>query len=136
MKIKLRQLEAFVAVARYSQSTLAAQSLHISQPALSMLARERESALDRRLLDRTPNGVQFTTERNESCAVADRTLGELQTAIDNVHELIALKDGHVTVACSTVTAALTLPTIISDFRALYPNIQIAIQDSVEQNLAN
>src|SRR5690625_3236161 len=109
MNIKLRQLEAFVAVARYSQFTLAATSIHISQPALSMLIRELETALSAKLFDRTPKGVHLTAEGREFFSVAERALSDLQTAANNVHELVALKHGQVAVACSTVTAALTLP---------------------------
>lgn len=136
MNIKIRQLEAFVTVSRFSQFTLAAKSLHISQPALSMLVRELETELNTTLFDRTPKGVQLTAEGAEFFAVAERTLADLKTAVDNVQGLVALKHGRVAVACSTVTAAVILPQIISSFTRQYPDIQVAILDSVEQNLAN
>ena len=50
MNVTLRQLRAFVLVARLGSFTQAAKAMHVTQSALSLLVRELESAMYTRLL--------------------------------------------------------------------------------------
>jgi DNA-binding transcriptional LysR family regulator len=59
MNITLRQLRAFVAVARTGSFTLAAESLFITQSALSGLIKEIEQTLGVRLFDRSTRRIQL-----------------------------------------------------------------------------
>ncbi|HVL75533.1 MAG TPA: LysR family transcriptional regulator, partial [Noviherbaspirillum sp.] len=53
MNVTLRQLRAFIALARTGSFTLAADSLHVTQSALSGLIKELEQAVGVQLVDRT-----------------------------------------------------------------------------------
>ncbi|UUZ72917.1 LysR family transcriptional regulator [Polaromonas sp. P1(28)-8] len=53
MNVTLRQIQAFVLVARLGSFTRAAQAMHLTQSALSLLVREFEGAIESRLFDRT-----------------------------------------------------------------------------------
>jgi DNA-binding transcriptional LysR family regulator len=55
----LRQLEAFLAVARAHSFRRAAEALHLSQPALSQHVRELEADLGASLFDRLGRSVHL-----------------------------------------------------------------------------
>jgi len=78
MNISRRQLEAFLAVARLSGFTRAAERLHLTQSAVSLLVRELESQLSVRLFDRTTRAVQLTDAGRELYPFAEKALAELQ----------------------------------------------------------
>ena len=60
MDISIRQLRAFVAVAKLRSFTQAAALLHLSQPTLTVQIRRLEQALRLRLFDRNPRSVDLT----------------------------------------------------------------------------
>jgi DNA-binding transcriptional LysR family regulator len=53
MNLSLKQLKVFLGVANASSFTKTAQSMHLSQAALSAIIRELETQLQCRLLERT-----------------------------------------------------------------------------------
>ncbi|MEC9482640.1 MAG: pca operon transcription factor PcaQ [Halomonas sp.] len=59
-RIKLRHLQAFLAVARQRSFARAAESLAITQPAMSKTIRELEEAVAASLFERGPRGVALT----------------------------------------------------------------------------
>ena len=59
-RLKLRHLRSFVAVAEHRSLVRAAQSLALTQPAVSKAIAELEDIVGLRLLDRTRQGVQLT----------------------------------------------------------------------------
>ena len=80
MNVTLRQLRAFVAVARTGSFTLAAESLFITQSALSGLIKELEQALGLRLFDRSTRRVSLTAAGREFLASAESVLQHLRLA--------------------------------------------------------
>src|SRR5690349_8891711 len=60
MNPTLRQMRAFVAVTRTGNFTLAAQSLHVTQSALSGLIKELEQTLEAKVIDRSTRRITLT----------------------------------------------------------------------------
>src|SRR5438034_4087325 len=94
----LRELEAFLDVARLGSFTRAARSLNMSQPALTVRIRHLEEALWVRLLDRTTRSVTLTQVGREFLPVVERVIGEITAVADNARELVGKRRGLVTVA--------------------------------------
>lgn len=130
MNLTVRQLQAFVHVARLGSFTKAAQAMHLTQSALSLLIRELESALDTRLIDRTTRSVSPTAVGLEFLASAERILDDLTHAIANVDQLVAQQKGRVVVAAPLVLSSTYLPRILAGFRKRYPGIELALRDSL------
>ncbi|CAN7581650.1 LysR family transcriptional regulator [Variovorax sp. LjRoot84] len=130
MNVTLRQLRAFVLVARLGNFTRAAQAMHVTQSALSLLVRELEGAIDSRLFDRTTRAVALTAAGSDFFPRAERVLAELESALAGVDKLVARERGRVVVAAPLVLSSTYLPPILAAFGAQYPGIEVVLQDTL------
>ncbi len=62
MNITLRQLRYFLSLAQHTHFTRAAESINVTQPALSMQIRALEEEIGAHLVERTPQGVVLTPQ--------------------------------------------------------------------------
>jgi DNA-binding transcriptional LysR family regulator len=67
MNLSMRQMRAFLHVARIGNFTRAAERAHMTQAGLSTLVREMERQLGARLFDRTTRMVSLTTAGRRCC---------------------------------------------------------------------
>lgn len=134
MNVTLRQLQAFVAVAQHGQFALAANRLHVTPSALSMLIRQLEEQTGARLFDRHTRLVRLTEIGAEFLPVARKVLADLDSALSQSRELSALRRGRVSLATSTVLAATVMPEAIRRFGARWPGITVVLRDVVEQDI--
>lgn len=134
MNVTLRQLQAFVAVAQHGQFALAANRLHVTPSALSMLIRQLEEQTGARLFDRHTRMVRLTEIGTEFLPVARKVLADLDSALSQSRELSALRRGRVSLATSTVLAATVMPEAIRRFGARWPGITVVLRDVVEQDI--
>jgi DNA-binding transcriptional LysR family regulator len=128
MDITLRQIEAFLAVARHEGFTRAAERMHLTQSAVSVLVRELESQLGARLFDRTTRAVQLTDAGMELHPFAEKAVAELQTAIDNTRDLLAKKRGCLVVGAPPLIASHLLPPVVARFSRAYPGLTLVLRD--------
>lgn len=128
MSVTLRQLRAFLEVARHGSFTAAAQNLHVTQSALSVMIRELERELRVRLFDRTTRRVQLTAAGEEFHPLAEKTLEDLEHAVARSRELAEVRRGRVTIAATTLIASILLPRAIADYRSSHPGVQIVLRD--------
>lgn len=128
MNVTLRQLRAFLAVARMGSFTLAAESLFITQSALSGLIKELEQVLGLRLVDRSTRRVRLTGVGQSLLPVLEKTLQDLDSALERVAEIKSLKTGVVRVATSQLMASALFPELIAAYRAEHPQIDVKLVD--------
>jgi DNA-binding transcriptional LysR family regulator len=93
MDVELRHLRAFVAVARSSSFTRAAEQLRITQPALTRTVQQLENALQVTLLDRTSRHVELTAVGREFFTHAERLLADLEVALASVRQQVTVRLG-------------------------------------------
>lgn len=127
--VTLRQLRAFVAVARTGSFTLAAESLFITQSALSGLIKELEQSLGLRLFDRSTRRLQLSEVGRELQPHINKILQDLDAVMDEAGHLRALRRGVVRVAVPQLLACTLLPDLVRQFNTAQPNIRIHLQDS-------
>jgi DNA-binding transcriptional LysR family regulator len=130
MNVGLRQIRSFVAVARCGSFTLAANSLHVSQPALSVQIHELERGLGLKLFDRTSRAVHLTPFGRELVPMFTKLLDDLEVILDHVQERAARRHEIIRLACVPSIAATVLPKLIADFRSKRPLVDIALKDVV------
>jgi len=73
MNVTLRQLRAFLAVARFGSFTVAAEHLYTTQSALSGSIKELENALGVQLFDRSTRRVQLTEVGRELYPLVEKS---------------------------------------------------------------
>ena len=88
MNVTLRQLRAFLAVARTGSFTLAAESLYISQSALSGLVKELEQSMGVRLIDRSTRRVHLTEAGERLSPMLETVLHDLDEVLHRYRRVI------------------------------------------------
>jgi DNA-binding transcriptional LysR family regulator len=115
MTIDLDQLRTFVAVAEAGSLTSAAQTLHVSLPAISRRVTALERELGVALLTRSTRRVALTQTGREFMPRARRLLDELEESLLGIRETAASRRGLVTLACIPTAAYYFLPTTLAAF---------------------
>ncbi|ARP96111.1 LysR family transcriptional regulator [Bordetella genomosp. 13] len=133
MATTLKQLEAFVAIARTGSFSAAAQVLHVSQPALTAVIKNLEQQLEVVLFERTARGVSMTTAGRELMPTIDRLLTELKETLANVLSGTVPRGGVVSLACVPSAGGVYLPPFIASFNRLHPTVRIDLHDAMPEN---
>src|SRR5690606_28760204 len=134
MDITIKQLRAFVAVARSRSFAEACGLLNLSQPALSVTIRNLEQAVGGRLLARTTRTLALTPEGSQFLPVAQRLLADWSGALDDLHDTFALRRGRLAVAAMPSFASTELPALLQQFRQLHPEINITVHDVIAEDV--
>ncbi|MDO4521281.1 MAG: LysR family transcriptional regulator [Erysipelotrichaceae bacterium] len=120
--MELRTLRYFLAVAAEENMTAAANSLHISQPALSYQIAELEKELGKQLFLRsgrkmilTEEGMFLRSRAEEIIDLADRTGAQLSEGTSEVH-------GDIYIGAAESLSLHSLALVIADFRKEYPHV--------------
>ena len=122
LDITLRQLRAFITVLESGSFSEAAQTMHLSQAALSGLVKELESRLGVRLLDRNTRSVGASVVGAAFEPMARRVLAATEEAVESVTNLKDLRRGLVRVAAPEPLSCSLLPELIAGYSARYPGI--------------
>ena len=128
MNVTLRQLRAFVAVAEVHHFTRAADKLQLSQSTVSTMVRELEDNLGLRLFDRHTRMLRLTQAGSEILPLARKALADLDSVIGSSNQLRTLGRGRVSIAASSLQAALMLPHLLRQYALQYPGVKINLYD--------
>lgn len=124
-----RRLQVFHTVARLLSFTKAAETLHMTQPAVTFQVRQLEEYFNTRLFDRTHNRISLTEAGETVYRYADRIF-ELYSEMENaVREMTGEISGSLTIGASTTIAEYMLPALLGDFRNQYPDVNIHLKVS-------
>jgi DNA-binding transcriptional LysR family regulator len=124
-----RRLQVFHTVARLLSFTKAAETLHMTQPAVTFQVRQLEEYFNTRLFDRTHNRISLTEAGAKVFQYSDKIFelyGEMENA---VREMTGEISGSLTIGASTTIAEYMLPALLGDFRAKYPDVSIHLKVS-------
>ena len=120
------QLKVFVTVAKLRNFTLAAQTLHVRQPSVSILIQGLQRELDVKLFERLGTKVHVTRAGEELVHRAERILAEVEGIKEGMDELKGLKKGKLTVGGSGLAAASFLTIDVEMFRKDYPRVEVIL----------
>jgi len=124
-----RRLQVFHTVARLLSFTKAAESLHMTQPAVTFQVRQLEEYFNTRLFDRTHNRISLTAagERVYEYAVQ---IFDLYAKMDNaVRDITGEISGVLIIGASTTIAEYMLPALLGDFNKKYPDVNVHLKVS-------
>jgi len=134
MNPTIKQLRAFALACRYGVLTRVADELCITQPAVSVLIRQMEEALGMRLFDRTSRSLRPTVAADEILPSVERMLRDLDSIKSSVRELAGRERGRLRFAATPSIACAIVPKLLAEYRQLYPNIEVSIDDSAPDQL--
>ncbi len=124
----LNDLQAFRAVVEKQGFRRAAESISITQSALSRRIEKLESALGVKLFERTTRKVSLTNVGRAFLPQVERLLDDLDLALLSIGDGGANRRGTLTVACVPSAAYYFLPHAIRSFHGQYPLINIRLID--------
>jgi DNA-binding transcriptional LysR family regulator len=120
-------LRAFVSIAETASFHAAAETLHLSQPALSRRVQRLEAMVGAPLFERTTRRVALTTLGRELLPLVRRMLDEFDTSLFAMHTP-GRHAAQVTIACVPTAAFYFLPAVIARFNEQFPDVRFSILD--------
>ena len=128
-----RSLKYLLAVAECSSFTRAAESLFVSQPALSQQIKQLEEQIGVQLLERSGRNVHLTDAGELYVRHVERALAEINAASDALDDLSDLSRGSVSLALTPITDYLTV-SLIQEFVSQHPNISLDIKEMTQHQV--
>ncbi len=124
-----RRLYVFHTVAKLLSFTKAAESLHMTQPAVTFQVRQLEEYFNTRLFDRTHNRISLT-EAGKRVYEYGGKIFEIYDEMENaVKELTGEVSGVLIVGASTTIAEYMLPALLGDFKTAFPDVNVRLKVS-------
>ena len=131
-----RRLQVFHTVARLLSFTKAAETLHMTQPAVTFQVRQLEEHFNTRLFDRTHNRISLTDAGHRVFQFADRIF-DLYSEMENaVREMTGDISGVIMIGASTTIAEYMLPALLGDFRQKYPEVNVHLKVSNTEGIVH
>lgn len=119
-----QNLTAFIAVADSASFTQAAETLHLSQPAVSKRITTLEEQIGQSLFDRVGRSVTLTDAGRTLLPYARKVLQDLEDgrrALSHLHEKIA---GRLSIGTSHHIGLHRLPPVLRAFTQQYPEVDL------------
>jgi DNA-binding transcriptional LysR family regulator len=123
----LASLRAFVEVAHRGSFSLAAESLFLTQPAISKRIAGLEEELDTRLFDRAGRQVLLTEAGRHLLPRAERIIHELTDIRRELGNLSGEVAGHLAMATSHHIGLHRLPVVLRRYTERYPQVALDIR---------
>lgn len=125
-RIRLRHLHTFVAVAQQGTLGRAAETLNLSQPALSKTLNELEQLTGTRLFERGRLGAQLTLVGEQFLTHAVKVLDALNSAGQALNRTEGLNNDIVRIGALPTAALGILPTVIGQFHKQQKDITLQV----------
>ena len=135
MALEPRQLRAFLAIVQTGSLGRAADTLHLTQPALSRVVKQMETQLRVQLFERRTTGMELTSFGEALLPYAEHLTEEADLAIEEINVRIGMGRGTVRIGAVASAAVMVLPALLEKIHATWPNLQLQIMEAVEDKLA-
>jgi DNA-binding transcriptional LysR family regulator len=127
--MEIRQLTYFIAVAEELHFGRAAESLHMSQPALTKQIQALENSLEIQLFERTKHWVKLTIAGQKFLETAHRVLHEIEEGVQITKQVADGQMGKLRIGFSQSTLFSLAPQILSTYREHYPQVELILSSS-------
>ncbi len=119
-----RRLSVFAAVARAQSFSRAAETMHLSQPAVSQQVAALEAELGVRLLERSRRRVRLTAAGTALLAHAESLLRGMAETRRSVAAAAAAIGGGLAIGASLTVGEYVLPAVLARFGRLHPHVRL------------
>jgi DNA-binding transcriptional LysR family regulator len=126
--VTIRQLRAFAETYRLRNLTHAAESLHLTQSAVSGLIRQFEESLGVQLFERTTRVLRPTKAADEVIVDVRDILNRITAMHGRMQE--RAEDGTAVLAfsCVPALASAVVPTVLAEFKKRNPHVRTVLFD--------
>ena len=125
--MEIDQLETFIAVATFGGFHRAAETLRLSQPAVSARIKALEESLGSTLFARSRNALTLSDAGRILRPFAEQLLKTASQARQAVHELKPASGGPLQIAAALSISVYFLPDVLKRFQRAHPKVIIAIR---------
>jgi DNA-binding transcriptional LysR family regulator len=125
-RLRLRDLDTLMAVARSGSMAKAAGVLSISQPAVSKSISEMERTLGVKLFDRVANGVEPTRYGEALLKWAAAVFDDLRQGVKEIEFLSDPTSGELRIGASEPMQGGFIPEIIDRLSRQYPRVSVEV----------
>lgn len=135
MRVTLRQLEVFEAVARLGSYTRASETLHLSQPAVSMQIKQFEDSVGLPMFEQLGKKIHLTAAGREMyryCLSINKLLEEADSVIE---ELKGVQSGKLAISVATTASHFTT-RLLAAFAERYGGVTISLDITNRESLKN
>lgn len=122
-----RRLQVFYTVAKVLSFTKAAETLHMTQPAVTFQVKQLEEFFNTRLFDRTHNKITLTEAGKIVYDYAEKILDHYEKMNSDVRELTGEVTGSLIIGASTTIAEYMLPSLLGAFKKQFEDVNIRLQ---------
>ncbi|HUL95321.1 MAG TPA: LysR family transcriptional regulator [Usitatibacter sp.] len=136
----LRQLDLFASAARHGSLTLAAQDVHLSQPAVSMQMRQLQEAFGLPLFEPQGRGLRLTEAGRELAAHVEEVLERVEGLDELAARWRGVRSGRIRLGVVS-TAKYFVPRLLAQFLRAHKGIDFRLsihnrEEIVEELRAN
>ena len=128
MSVKLELYRVFKEVAEAGNITAAAQTLFISQSAVSQIISSLEDELQMTLLNRNQSGVTLTSNGEQMLPYIRHLRDAAEAVSQQAAKLKGVEVGHIRIGTFSSVSCHVLAPVLKEFKTVYPNISIEIRE--------
>lgn len=134
MNINLDSYYIFYMVAKSGSISKAAESLYLSQPAVTWHIKNLEALLETTLFIRTKKGTMLTEEGKIFLEYVEKGMSAFENGRNALTNLKKLDSGIIRIGASTTVSKYVLLPFLEIFHEKYPNIDIRIVNTLTEDL--
>lgn len=123
----LSQLEALVETARQRNLSRAAETLHVTQPALTARLHGLEAELGTSLFTRSRRGMALTDAGRAFLPYAERALAAVQDGSSMLTELRRGGTGELVLGAAPAVSTYVLPKLLVRFTQRHPRVRLSVR---------
>jgi DNA-binding transcriptional LysR family regulator len=134
-----RRLQVFHAVAKHLSFTKAAETLFMTQPAVTFQIKQLEEHLNQRLFDRAQGRISLTPAGQIALDYAERILALSNELDTRLKEMSGQAAGPLLIGASMTIGEYVLPQLIGTFKgrfpAVLPTLFVGNSEAVQERVA-
>lgn len=131
----LKNMEYVYAVYQKKSFSKAAESLHVSQPALSTAIRKIESELQSQLFDRRSSPIELTQAGKYYIASIEKIMQIEEEMQDYFAQLVREQRTVINVGTSSFFCSYVLPELVEEFRQERPEVSVNLMEANSSEFA-
>ncbi len=132
--MEFKQLETFVAIAKYKSYSKAAEHLFLTQPTLSSHIINLEKELKTTLINRSSKQISLTPAGKILYEYALQLLNIKESANFKLGEYRGQFVGQIEIAASTIPEQYILPRLLTGFNQQYPDVVLTLRHMASEKI--